>query len=171
MGDNIRDAALKDFRAAEARKGWAALSEQAGLRGVLKADYGTTCLRLSGGRVMIDRTNGFSEEEYYRVHKEYEKFGITAYWVVSVSEHLSDEFMKRSEGRILRMMHPHRSSGCFVIDGVRHSLDGGLDYVLEGSAGSSTVIEAKTTSSPMLSPVKHRNQVRRISCRPETASA
>lgn len=143
MGDNIEDAKLKDYPSPAARAGWTELTERAQSRGILRADYGTTCLRLPGGRLLIDRTRNFSDEEFLRTHREYQKFGITDFWVISPSSLISAETLRQFKGSFLVMLYPDRKNSMFLIEGARHNLDGGLDFAMKGAADASTAIPVR----------------------------
>lgn len=163
MGDNIKDAPLKGVTAPVARKGWSALTEQASQLGVLEADYGSTCLRLSGNRVILDRTTGFSENEFHRAHREYDRYGIKDYWVISAGTVVSPGFMERHGDRCLRMVHPNRSTSCFIINGERYSLSGGIGFVMTGNLDPATAMASAVIGA---FPIKHRGSHARVSLRP-----
>jgi hypothetical protein len=168
MGDNIKDAELRGTVTPTARKGWAALTEEARSQGILAADYGSTCLRLSSGTLMIDRTSGFSEDEFHRARREYVKFNITDIWVIGPNSGASAEFLKRNKGSVMVMLHADRKDCRFVIDGVRYSLAGGLKYVMTGKKDSSFALP--TRGVKMVTERLHRNSYRKIALRPETAA-
>lgn len=156
MGDNIKDAPLQGVAALVAKKGWSALAEQAGLIGVLEADYGSTCLRLSGGRLLIDRTSGFSEDEFHRAHREYDRYGIKDYWVISASAVVTPGFMERHGDRCLRMVHANRATSCFMINGKRYSLNSGLDFIMTGELDATAAMTKPVRSTLGSVPVTHR---------------
>lgn len=152
--DNIRDAALAGIPVVQARKGWTALADRARLRGALAAECGSTSMRLTGGYLLLDRTTGFSEDEFYRAHREYEKFGINDFWIISAGAAVSSGFMERHGNRCLRMSHASRNTSHFVIGGTQHSLDGGLDFIMKGATGDSTVIPVHVRRKPRSAAVK-----------------
>lgn len=167
MGDNIKDAELKGISTPTARKGWVALTEEAISQDILAADYGSTCLRLSGGKLLIDRTLAFSEDEFYRTRREYSKLGITDIWVISPSSGASAEFLKRNSGSVLVMLHADRKDSRFVIDGVRYDLAGGLEYVMNG--GKPKVAASTRAKGKLATGRLHRNSYPKIGLHPETA--
>lgn len=167
MGDNIKDAPLQGVAARVAKKGWTALTEQAILSGVLEADYGSTCLRLSGGRLLIDRTSGFSEDEFHRAHREYDRYGIKDYWIISATAVVSPGFMERHGDRCLRMVHANRSSSCFMIEGKRYSLSTGLDFIITGKLDAAAVLNVPLKSVIRSLPVSHRGNHPRVTLRPK----
>jgi hypothetical protein len=165
MGDNIKDAPLLGVAAPVAKKGWSALTEQASRLGVLEADYGSTCLRLSGSRVLIDRTSGFSEDEFHRAHREYDRYGIKDYWVISAGAVVTPGFMERHGDRCLRMSHANRSASHFVINGKRYTLNSGIEFVMTGVLAPAAAMAAPTRTT--LS-TKHRGGHAKVTLRPES---
>jgi hypothetical protein len=117
-------------------------------------------MRLSGGRLLLDRTLNFSEDEFHRAHREYEKYGINDIWIISATAAVTPGFMERYGNRCLRMSHANRNTSHFVIGGAQHSLDGGLDFILTGTTNSSTVI-----------PVHVRRKTRSATVKPASSSA
>lgn len=170
MGDNIKDAPLKGVAAPVARKGWSALSEQAGQLGVLEADYGSTCLRLSGNRVLIDRTAGFSEDEFHRAHREYDRYGIKDYWVISAGAVVTPGFMERHGDRCLRMSHANRSASCFIINGNRYTLRGGLGFIMTGKLDTATTMMSPVRSALVALPGKHRGGHAKVTLRSKSVA-
>lgn len=165
MGDNIKDAPLRGVTAPVAKKGWSSLSEQAGQLGVLEADYGSTCLRLSGSRVLIDRTAGFSEDEFHRAHREYDRYGIKDYWVISAGAVVTPGFMERHGDRCLRMSHANRSASYFIINGNRYTLRSGLEFVMTGVLDSAAAMTRPARSALASIPIKHRGGHAKVTLR------
>lgn len=167
MGDNIKDAPLQGAVAPVAKKGWAALTEQADLLGVLKTNYGSTCLGLSGGKLLIDRTSGFSEDEFHRAHREYDRYGIKDYWIISASAIVTPGFLERHGDRCIRMVHANRSSSCFIINGKRYSLNSGLGFIMTGKLDTDAALTVPVRSTLGSLAVKHRGVHPKVTLRPK----
>lgn len=143
MGDNIRDAALKGVPAPVARLGWSALASHAAAGGTLVNDYGTTCLRLKGNRLLIDRTSGFSEDEFYRLHREYAKLGLKDVWVLNFREFASLKMRDRYPDSFMVMIHPDSKKSHFLIKGKKITLAGGINYAMTGELDHAQLFSRK----------------------------
>lgn len=122
---------LGNSRAAQGL-GWSSLIEIARGRGIVEMKRGSSCVRLDGGIVLVDRTDGFSREEFEDEHPKFVSAGFKDVWVVD-ARHPIDLKLRRDHHRnFLVMLHPEMRTPHAIIMGRKHSLANGLEHVITG---------------------------------------